>query len=99
MCRKLEIVSYHPDVISAEGENLSHTHSAKEAVVPILSACAFLSPSTYNPHRVYVQVQITRNDINAETDSLLVAYDPQVEKDTGLQVGSTLLQSSRKGFS
>ena len=32
VCRKLGIVSYHPDVISAEGKKLSHTHSAKEAI-------------------------------------------------------------------
>ena len=99
VCRKLGIVSYHPDVISAERKKMSHTHSAKEAVVPTVRVRLLDSIRLPPSQSVYAQVQISQNDVNAEADSLLVEYDPQVEKDTGLQVGSALLQPSREGFS
>ena len=65
---------------------MSHTHSGKEAVVPTVHAHLLESIHLPPLQCVYAQVQISQNDINAETDSFLVEHDPQVEKDNGVQV-------------
>ena len=92
VCRKLEIVSYHPDVITVRSKK------KRFSVIPTVQVRLLESVTLQPCQSMYAQVQINRESLDAETDSLLVEYDPQVESDTGLQVESALVQPSQEGF-
>ena len=100
VCRQLGIVSHHSDVLPGKGVESDHKKSAKgtkaEVVVPTVGGRLLQSVRRLPQQRAFVPVVVERG--NLKPDSVLVEYDPEIKKSTGLQVEDALLKPTPEGF-